>query len=26
VVRGPATQPLRKFTATITNGVVSITV
>jgi Rieske Fe-S protein len=25
VVRGPATQPLRKFTASITNGVVSIT-
>jgi nitrite reductase/ring-hydroxylating ferredoxin subunit len=26
VVRGPATQPLRKFTATLANGVVSITV
>ena len=26
VVRGPATAPLRKFTATIANGVVSITV
>jgi nitrite reductase/ring-hydroxylating ferredoxin subunit len=26
VVRGPATQPLRKFNATIANGVVSITV
>jgi nitrite reductase/ring-hydroxylating ferredoxin subunit len=25
VVRGPATQPLRKFTASINNGVVSIT-
>jgi Rieske Fe-S protein len=25
VLRGPATQPLRRFTATITNGVVSIT-